>query len=144
MMGVTFAAVGPMAAMAADPTPGAPGIFGATIVSGAVTVPIAPSFGRPMPPFPPVVTGTVVPMIGVWLMRVGVNWAAGAASDTLPGHGAPLHLAMAGGVLLFISPVTRYARGFLANASVLAGIVAGCAVSFLIGQMGFAQVARAE
>lgn len=143
MMGVTFAAVGPMAAMAADPGLGAPGIFGATIVSGVVTVLIAPFFSRLMPLFPPVVTGTVILMIGISLMRVGVNWAAGAASDTLPGYGAPLHLAMAGGVLAFILLITRYARGFLANVSVLAGIVAGCAVSFLIGQMSFAQVASA-
>ena len=143
MMGVTFAAVGPMAAMAADPNLGAAGIFGATIVSGAVTILIAPFFSRLMPLFPPVVTGTVILMIGISLMRVGVNWAAGAPSDTMPSYGAPLHLAMAGGVLVFILLITRYARGFLANVSVLAGIVAGCAVSFLIGQMSFAQVGQA-
>ena len=143
MMGVTFAAVGPMAAMAADPNLGAQGIFGATIVSGVVTILIAPFFSRLMPLFPPVVTGTVILMIGISLMRVGVNWAAGAPSDTMPGYGAPLHLAMAGGVLVFILLITRYARGFLANVSVLAGIVAGCVVAFLIGQMGFAQVAQA-
>ena len=102
MMGVTFAAVGPMAAMAADPNLGAAGIFGATIVSGVFTILIAPFFSRLMPLFPPVVTGTVILMIGISLMRVGVNWAAGAAVDTLPGYGAPLHLGMAGGVLVFI------------------------------------------
>ena len=143
MMGVTFAAVGPMAAMAADPGLGAAGIFGATIVSGVATILIAPFFSRLMPLFPPVVTGTVILMIGISLMRVGVNWAAGAAVDTLPSYGAPLHLGMAGGVLVFILLVTRFARGFLSNVSVLAGIVAGCAVSFLIGQMSFAQVGQA-
>lgn len=143
MMGVTFAAVGPMAAMAADPNLGAAGIFGATIVSGVMTMLIAPFFSRLMPLFPPVVTGTVILMIGISLTRVGVNWAAGAPSDTMPSYGAPLHLAMAGGVLVFILLITRYARGFLANVSVLAGIVAGCAVSVLIGQMSFAQVGQA-
>jgi NCS2 family nucleobase:cation symporter-2 len=132
-----------MAAMAADPSLGAQGIFGATIVAGAVTMLIAPFFSRLMPLFPPVVTGTVILMIGISLMRVGVNWAAGAEVDTLPGYGDPLHLAMAGGVLVLILLITRYAHGFLANISVLAGIVAGCVVAFLIGHMSFARVAQA-
>ena len=143
MMGVTFAAVSPMVAMAANPDLGATGIFGATIVAGAVTILIAPFFSRLLPLFPPVVTGTVILMIGISLMRVGLNWAAGAEVDTLPGYGAPLHLVMAGGVLALILLITRFARGFLANVSVLAGIVAGCAVAYLIGQMSFARVAHA-
>lgn len=143
MMGVTFAAVGPMAAMAGDPSLGILGIIGSTMVAGVVTMLIAPFFSRLLPLFPPVVTGTVILMIGVSLMRVGLNWAAGAEVDTLPGYGAPLHLVMAGGVLALILLITRFARGFLANVSVLAGIVAGCIVAWLIGQMGFARVAHA-
>ena len=144
MMGVTFAAVSPMAAMAANPDLGILGILGSTMIAGAVTMLIAPFFSRLLPLFPPVVTGTVILMIGVSLMRVGLNWAAGAEVDTLPGYGAPLHLVMAGGVLVLILLITRFARGFLANVSVLAGIVAGCAVSFVIGQMSFARVAHAD
>ena len=143
MMGVTFAAVGPMAAMAADPNLGAPGIFGATIVAGLFTILIAPFFGRMMPLFPPVVTGTVILMIGISLMRVGVNWAAGAAVDTLPGYGDPLHLVMSGAVLFLILLIARFGRGFMANVSVLIGIVAGSVAAFLIGKMSFEQVAHA-
>ncbi len=143
MMGVTFAAVGPMVAMAGDPNLGLLGIFGSTMVAGVVTLLIAPYFSRLMPLFPPVVTGTIILMIGISLMRVGVNWAAGAASDTLPGYGDPVHLGMAAGVLVLILLITKYARGFLANISVLAGIVVGCAVSFLIGRMSFADVGQA-
>ncbi len=143
MMGVTFAAVGPMAAMAADPNLGATGIFGATIVAGLFTILVAPFFGRMMPLFPPVVTGSVILMIGISLMRVGINWAAGAAADTLPGYGEPLHLVMAGAVLVLILLIARFAKGFLANISVLAGIVAGCIAAVLIGEMSFAAVGRA-
>ena len=144
MMGVTFAAVGPMIAMAANPSLGAAGIFGATIAAGTVTVLIAPFFSRLLPLFPPVVTGTVILMIGISLMRVGVNWAAGAELDTLPGYGDPVHLVVAAGVLVLILLIVRFVRGFLANVSVLAGIVAGCIVAFLIGRMSFAQVAQAQ
>ncbi len=143
MMGVTFAAVGPMMAMATSPDLGAPGIFGATIVAGLFTVLIAPFFGRMMPLFPPVVTGSVILMIGISLMRVGINWAAGAAAEDLPGYGEPLHLAVAGAVLVLILLVARFARGFLANVSVLVGIVAGSLGAFALGRMSFAGVAHA-
>jgi NCS2 family nucleobase:cation symporter-2 len=143
MMGVTFAAVGPMVAMATNPDLGLLGIFGSVIAAGVVTMLIAPFVSRLLPLFPSVVTGTIILMIGISLMRVGVNWAAGAPAPTMPGYGDPLHLGMAGGVLVLILLVTKYASGFLANVAVLLGIIAGCAVAWAIGRMGFAKVAAA-
>src|SRR3954454_12442280 len=143
MMGVTFAAVGPIVAMATNPDLGLLGIFGSVIAAGVVTMLIAPFVSRLLPLFPSVVTGTIILMIGISLMRVGVNWAAGAPAPTMPGYGDPLHLGMAAGVLVLILLVTKYARGFLANVAVLVGIVAGCAVAWGIGHMGFAKVASA-
>ncbi len=140
MMGVTFAAVGPMVAMANNPELGLLGIFGAVIVAGVVTILMAPFISRLLPLFPKVVTGTIILMIGISLMRVGVNWAAGAAAPNLPGYGDPLHLGMAGGVLLLILLITRYGAGFLANIAVLVGIVIGCIAAWAIGRMGFAKV----
>src|SRR3954447_8185086 len=143
MMGVTFAAVGPMVAMAGNPELGLLGIFGSVIAAGIVTMLIAPFVSRLLPLFSPVVTGTVILMIGISLMRVGVTWAAGAPAPTMPGYGDPLRLGMAAGVLVLILLVTKYAQGFLANVSVLIGIVAGCAVAWGIGRMGFGKVAAA-
>ena len=79
MMGVTFASVGPMVAMAnAYPGPdGARMIFGAIIGAGVVAMLIAPFIGRMLKFFPPLVTGTVILVIGVTLMRVGINWIFG-------------------------------------------------------------------
>jgi NCS2 family nucleobase:cation symporter-2 len=79
MMGVTFAAVGPMVAIA-NAVPGVEGaraIFGAGIGAGAIAVLIAPLMSRMLRFFPPVVTGTIILVIGVSLMRVGVSWAMG-------------------------------------------------------------------
>ncbi len=79
MMGVTFAAVGPMVAMA-NATPGIDGarlIFGSIIGAGIIAMLIAPLMGRLLRFFPPVVTGTIIAIIGVSLMRVGVSWAMG-------------------------------------------------------------------
>ncbi|MBS7805937.1 purine permease [Rhizobiales bacterium TNE-4] len=144
MMGVTFAAVGPMVAMAADPSLGILGIFGAVISAGVFTVLVAPFIGRLLPLFPPVVTGTIILMIGISLMRVGINWAAGAAAPNLPGYGDPLHLGMAAFVMAIVLILTKYGRGFVANISVLIGIVIGCIVAYMIGKMGFAKVDKAE
>lgn len=79
MMGVTFAAVGPMVAIA-NAVPGVDGaraIFGAGIGAGLLAVLIAPLMSRMLRFFPPVVTGTIILVIGVSLMRVGVGWAMG-------------------------------------------------------------------
>lgn len=79
MMGVTFAAVGPMVAMANahSGVEGARAIFGAIIGAGVLSVLIAPLMSRLLRFFPPVVTGTIIAIIGISLMRVGVGWAMG-------------------------------------------------------------------
>ena len=52
MMGVTFAAVGPMVAMADDPNLGILGIFGAVIAAGIFTMLVAPVISYLLPLFP--------------------------------------------------------------------------------------------
>jgi NCS2 family nucleobase:cation symporter-2 len=184
MMGVTFASVGPMIAMAnATPGPdGARAIFGAIIGAGLLSIAIAPAMGRLLRFFPPVVTGTIIAVIGISLMRVGIGWALGgpaplaqsvdvpklvalvdgakaaaaAASTPLaklpgpvpmldnPGYGALDNMAIAGFVLAAILLLVRYARGFVANVSVLLGIVAGCVLAVALGKMNFDKVAKAS
>lgn len=141
MMGVTFAAVGPMVAIGTNPDLGLLAIYGSVIVSGLFGVLVAPFVSRLLPLFPPVVTGTIITVIGISLMRVGVNWAAGGIGN--PNFGAPLYLGMALFVLVVILAVTKWGKGFVANIAVLIGIVVGCVVAALLGQMHFAKVAAA-
>lgn len=183
MMGVTFAAVGPMVAFA-NAMPGVDGaraIFGAIIGAGVISMLIAPVISKLLRFFPPVVTGTIIAIIGISLMRVGVGWAMGgpapmaqsvdvpklvamvdAAKATaaaasapvkLPGpipmadnpaYGALDNMAVAAAVLVFILLLVRYAKGFVANISVLLGIVAGCAMAIAMGKMNFDKVAKAH
>jgi uric acid transporter len=79
MMGVTFAAVGPMISIGiANPGPdGARMIFGAIIAAGIIGIFMAPLVSRMLRFFPPVVTGTIILVIGVTLMRIGINWIFG-------------------------------------------------------------------
>jgi NCS2 family nucleobase:cation symporter-2 len=75
MMGVTFASVAPMVAMA-NANPGEMGaqlIFGSIIGAGIISIIIAPLVSRMLRFFPPVVTGTIIAVIGISLMRIGIH-----------------------------------------------------------------------
>ncbi|WP_395005723.1 nucleobase:cation symporter-2 family protein [Cypionkella sp.] len=94
MMGVTFASVGPMLAIAgANPGPdGARMIFGAIMGAGVIGMLIAPLVSRMLRFFPPVVTGTIILVIGVTLMRIGINWIFGnPVGPTAPQVVDPAH-----------------------------------------------------
>ncbi len=99
MMGVTFASVGPMVAMA-NAVPGVDGaraIFGAIIGAGLVSMLIAPLVSRMLRFFPPVVTGTIIAVIGISLMRVGIGWAMGGPPNLAQSVDVPKLVAMVDG-----------------------------------------------
>lgn len=155
MMGVTFASVGPMLSMAASPEIGLLGIYGSVIAAGIFGIIVAPFISRLLPLFPPVVTGTIIMVIGISLMRVGINWAGGGLPtltkvvDGVPGafpnpaYGQLQGLGIALFVLLVILALIKWGTGFLANVSVLLGIVAGAVLASLLGVMHFEKVAAA-
>ena len=183
MMGVTFAAVAPMVAMA-NSTPGLAGaqtIFGAVIGAGIISILIAPLVSRMLRFFPPVVTGTIILVIGLSLMRVGINWVFGnpfgptapsivnpehakwladiramagavpeipkglalAASVTNPKYAPLSGVGIAALVLVSIMLIAKFAKGFIANISVLLGIIIGAVVASALGIMNFDTVAKA-
>ncbi len=155
MMGVTFASVAPMLAMAGNPEIGLLGIYGAVIVAGIFGIIVAPFISRMLPLFPPVVTGTIIIVIGISLMRVGINWAGGGL-PTLgrmvdgqmgqfanPAYGALDGLGIALFVLVVILAITKYGKGFMANVAVLIGIAAGAILAAVMGKMHFEKVAGA-
>jgi uracil-xanthine permease len=197
MMGVTFAAVAPMVAMA-NAKPGVEGaglIFGAIIGAGVISILLAPVVSRLLRFFPPVVTGTIIAVIGISLMRVGINWifgvpagptapqivnpehaqwlatvksmagaavapgATASAPTTVPAipQGLALvgtvpnpkyaqlsHIAIAAISLASILVIARFARGFIANISVLLGIVIAAVIATAMGLMSFEKVSKAN
>ena len=99
MMGVTFAAVGPMVAFA-NAMPGVDGaraIFGAIIGAGIISIVIAPIVSKLLRFFPPVVTGSIIAIIGISLMRVGVGWAMGGPPNLAQSVDVPKLVAMVDG-----------------------------------------------
>src|SRR3712207_3506137 len=85
LQGVTFTAVSPMIAIALAAGGGTEGllvIYGAVIVAGIVTFLMAPYFSRLIRFFPPVVTGSVITIIGIALLPVAAGDAVGGAGPT--------------------------------------------------------------
>jgi len=154
MMGVTFASVGPMLSMAAAPNVGLLGIYGSVIAAGLFAFLAAPFISRLLPLFPPVVTGTIIMVIGISLMRVGINWAGGGLPTLTkvvdgipgafpnPGYGQLQGLGIALFVLVVILGLIRWGSGFLANVSVLLGIIAGAILASILGVMNSPRWAR--
>ncbi|QTL05801.1 purine permease [Aquabacter sp. L1I39] len=155
MMGVTFASVGPMLSMAADPSIGLLGIYGSVIAAGLFGLLVAPFVSRLLPLFPPVVTGTIIMVIGISLMRVGINWAGGGIpmftkvvnGETVqvanPAYGQLQGLGISLFVMLVILGLIKWGKGFIANVAVLLGIVAGAVLATVLGIMHFEKVASA-
>ena len=141
IMGCTFAAVGPMVAIGTNPSLGILDVFGSTIAAGFVGILLAPLIGKLLRFFPPVVVGTVIAVIGLSLMGVGINWAAGGVGN--PDYGNPAYLALAFVVLSLILLINKFGRGFIANISVLLGMVAGFAIAAALGRVDLAGVASA-
>ncbi|MCJ2057941.1 purine permease [Methylobacterium sp. J-048] len=138
IMGVTAVSISPMLAMAAMPGVGLNGIYGAVIVGGLFGLCVAPFVRHVLRFFPAVVTGTIITMIGIVLMRVGVNWAGGGAAATDFGAGG--YLAVAGLVLGVILLIIRFGTGFLANMAVLLGVTAGYLVTIALGWTDFSGI----
>ncbi|SCC92288.1 transporter [Thiomonas sp. X19] len=148
MMGMTFAAVTPMIAIASAPGMGLQDIFGAIIAAGLFGMLIVPFACRLISLFPPVVTGSVITIIGISLMQVGIQWAVGGAwlkpMVPNPAYASMENLGIALFVLVVILFISKYGRNFLQNISVLVGLVVGSALAAALGLMHFSQVAKAD
>ena len=137
MMGVTFASLSPMLAMANDPALGLPVIFGSVIAAGVFGIVVAPFISRLLRFFPSVVTGSIITVIGITLMRIGINWIGGGRPNA-PDFGAPSYLVVAAIVLAVILLLLKYTDGFLRNTAVLIGIVVGYLISLVLGGVDLA------
>lgn len=139
VLGCTFTAVGPMIAIGGEF--GISAIYGAIIVSGVVVIAISSFFGQLVRFFPPVVTGSVVTIIGVTLIPVAINNVGGGqgASD----FGSLTNLSLAFGTLLFIIVVYKFSKGFMRAISILLGLLAGSFTAMFMGLVDFAPVSEA-
>ncbi|MFH8590348.1 nucleobase:cation symporter-2 family protein [Streptomyces rimosus] len=142
--GVSFAGVTPMVAIGKAQSPGdaLPVIFGAVIVAGVLGFLLAPYFSRLVRFFPPVVTGTVITLIGVSLLPVAFNWSQGG-NATAHDYGSPVNIGMAALTFVIVLVLRRVLRGFLQQISILLGLVAGTLIAIPVGITDFGAITEA-
>ena len=141
IQGVTFAAVTPMILIGSEH--GITAIYGAILIAGLFTFLIAPFFSRFIRFFPPVVTGSVITIIGITLLPVAVNWMGGGNPKS-PDFASPMNLFLAFITLVIIIAIYRCGKGFLSNISVLLGLIGGTIIAMALGQTNFAEVGKAD
>lgn len=140
VLGCTFTAVGPMIAIGGQY--GISAIYGSILVSGIFVVAISKFFGKLVKFFPPVVTGSVVTIIGITLIPVAMNNMAGGQGS--PDFGSLTNIGLAFGTLLFIIALFRFFKGFIRAIAILLGLAAGTIAAYFMGKVNFAAVFEAS
>ncbi|HIW13187.1 MAG TPA: purine permease [Candidatus Salinicoccus stercoripullorum] len=140
VLGCTFTAVGPIIAI--SNSYGIESIYGSILVSGLTVVLIAKYFSKMIRFFPPVVTGSVVTVIGITLIPVAFNDLAGGQGSE--DFASPMNLAIGFGTLFVILMIFKFGRGFIKSIAILLGIMIGTGVSAFFGLVDFSAVGESS
>ncbi len=113
-----------------------PALFGGVIIGGLFHTLIATFIGKIRFALPPLVTGLVVMMIGLALVKVGIQYAAGGVpAIDQPEYGSLLNWSAALVVIIVTLLLKFFARGMLAVSAVVIGIIAGYLYALLMGMI---------
>ena len=119
-------------------------LMGGIIVGGVFHACLAPFIGRLRFALPPLVTGLVVLMIGLALVKVGILYAAGGVpAQGKPEFGSLQNWSVAMVVIVVTLGIKFFTRGLLSVAAVLIGLIAGYIVAAMLGMVSFANVGKA-
>jgi len=117
-------------------------IYGSVICAGLFIALVAPFFGKLLKFFPPVVTGTVVAVVGLSLIPTSLNDIAGGVGSESFGSAENVLLALF--TLLLIVLLNKYTKGFLRSISILISLVVGTIVATFMGMVDFSVVSEAK
>ena len=154
IQGVTFTAVSPLIAIGAaatppgaDPKTGLATMYGSIIAVGLIVFLAAPFFAKLLRFFPPVVTGTLLTVMGTTLLSVSADdilrWTDDAPADTKAALTFE-SLAYAIGTIVIIVLIQRLFKGFMGTLSVLLGLVIMTGVAFAMGKTDLTGVGKAS
>lgn len=154
IQGVTFTAVSPLIAIGAaatpagaDPRTGLATMYGSIIAVGLIVFLVAPIFAKFLRFFPPVVTGTLLTVMGTTLLSVSADdilrWTEKASADAKASLTFE-SLAYAIGTIAIIVIVQRLFKGFMGTLSVLLGLVIMTGVAFAMGKTNFSGMGKAS
>jgi xanthine permease len=138
VMGTSFAFVG--AAISIGFEHGVAGILGCSLAGSAVM--IVGSFFMPQirKLFPHTVTAVAVTMIGLSLVPVAVDWAAGGQGAQ---YGTPVNLGIALFVLATVIVLVQFGKGIVSAAAIVIGMTIGYVVCVMMGLVDFGSVHKA-
>jgi NCS2 family nucleobase:cation symporter-2 len=140
IMGTTFTFVDPSITIGSSI--GVGGIFGATILGSFIPM-ILSRFIKPlMKFFPPVVTGTVITLIGLTLIPVSMDWCAGGVGSTT--YGSLTNISISLMVMIIVVLLNRYGKGIFSTASILIGMLIGYLVCISLGFVDFTPIKEAS
>jgi len=140
IMGTDFTFVTPSIAIGS--VYGLPGIIGATILGSFVEIILSFVIRPVMKLFPPLVTGTVISLIGLTLLPVSMDWAAGGVGS--PSYGSLINISIAMFVMIITLLLNRYGKGLVSSASILIGMAIGYIICIPLGMVDFSSVKAAE
>ena len=140
VLGCTFTAVAPMILI--GQTKGIDVLYGSLFLSGILVIIIAPFFSQLVRFFPPVVTGSVVTIIGINLMPVAMNYLAGGEGAKDYGNGNNIVLGVV--TLLVILIIQRLTTGFFKSIAILIGLLVGTILASTFGSVDVKQVGEAH
>ena len=145
MQGTSFAFVGVLAGIAA--TQGLGVALTSCIIGGLIHFALGSVIANIRYLFPPLVTGLVILAIGLYLVPVGIKYAAGGAADfqmAAESFGSLMHWTVALTVIVVALGFKFITKGILSNAAILLGLIAGYLVAFMFGMVNFAAVDKAS
>ena len=145
MQGTSFAFVGVLAGLAA--TQGLSVALTSCIIAGLIHFALGSVITSIRSWFPPLVTGLVILAIGLYLIPVGIKYAAGGAAEfqmTADSFGSLKHWSVALTVIIVALLVKFRTSGALSNAAILIGLLAGYALAYMLGMVSFGGVAKAS
>lgn len=137
VLGCAFQSVAPLSIIGAQQGSGA--MFGALIASGIYVILVAGIFSKIARFFPPIVTGSVITVIGLSLVGV----AMGNMGDNVKEPTAQsMMLSLLTIVIILL--VQKFTKGFVKSISILIGLVAGTLVSAMMGLVDTTPVVEAS
>ena len=145
MQGTSFAFVGVLAGISA--TQGLGVALTACIIGGLIHFALGSVIGRIRFLFPPLVTGLVILAIGLYLIPVGIKYAAGGAADfqmAAESFGSLKHWTVALTVIVVALLFKFKTSGALSNAAILIGLLSGYAVAAMLGMVSLAGFQKAS
>lgn len=150
IIGASFAYVPTMSAVAAqyaastgDPVKAIGVILGAQIIGGLVAILFGLSVKWIKPFFPPLVTGTVVFVIGLSLYSVAMKYMGGSGNVAVPGWGSWQNWLVGLITLGFGIFFNHFTKGIFKLSSVLFAMIVGYIVSIPFGMVKLASVGAA-